>query len=496
MKQLQAKQFLQLTLAAILGGALVLLGNYFFNPSPKVVIQQSGSNYKGLPTKYDAIKEGILDFSQVAESVTPAVVHIKSTITTRPQARGGENNPFRDFFGEEFFNPRDLRQMPQQGSGSGVIISKDGYIVTNNHVIEGAEELEVVLYDKRSYKAKVIGVDPSTDLALIQIKEKDLPTLTLGNSDQVKVGEWVLAVGNPFNLTSTVTAGIVSAKGRNINILQEQTAIEAFIQTDAAVNPGNSGGALVNLNGELVGINTAIASRTGSYSGYSFAVPTNIVSKVVKDLMEFGSVQRGFLGIMIRDVDANLVETEGLKLDVSEGVYVAEVQTGGAAEAAGLKKGDVIIEINGRKVKSTPELQELVGRKRPGDSVELKIIRAGKTQILKVVLKDRSGNTQVAAKPASPTLANLGADFEDLNKSDKAKLDLKGGVKVKKLYSGILRSQTKMREGFIITKLNNTTISSVKDLEEALAKLEKGGGVLLEGIYEDTPGAYYYGFGM
>ena len=355
-----------------------------------------------------------------------------------------------------------------------------------------AEDLEVTLHDNRTYKAVIIGTDPTTDLALIQIKEKNLPTLPFVNSDEVKVGEWVLAVGNPFNLTSTVTAGIVSAKGRSINILREQYAVESFIQTDAAINPGNSGGALVNLQGGLIGINTAIASPTGAYSGYGFAVPTNIVSKVVDDLIRYGVVQRGVLGVMIRTVDGNLKKDKDLH--VAAGAYVDSLLENSAAGAAGLKKGDVIIAVNDISVKSSSELQEAIALHRPGDVVTLKVDRDGREKELKVTLKNRKGKTTLVSKENRDLLNILGADLETLDEKTAKKLDIKGGVKVKDLYSGKLRKYTDMREGFIITKADDQPVRSVEDLVKVLEG--KKGGVMLEGVYEDLPGEYYYAFGL
>ncbi len=325
-----------------------------------------------------------LDFTEVSEKVMDAVVHIKATFAYTPNTgfRGGEESmPFPDFFDQFFNNPRFRNQQPNQqpqlrvGQGSGVIISEDGYIVTNNHVVADAEDIEVTLHDNRSYKAAVIGTDPTTDLAVIQIKEEKLTHLPFVDSDAVKVGEWVIAVGNPFNLTSTVTAGIVSAKGRNINILREQFAVESFIQTDAAINPGNSGGALVNMDGGLIGINTAIASPTGAYSGYGFAVPANIVSKVVEDLVEFGVVQRGVLGILIRTVDGNLKQEKDLA--VNSGAYVDSLLENSAARDAGIRPGDVVVEVDEVSVNSSPELQEMIARHRPGDEVTVKVNRKG-----------------------------------------------------------------------------------------------------------------------
>ena len=358
--------------------------------------------------------------------------------------------------------------------------------------ITGIDNIEVTLHDNRTFKATVVGTDPSTDLALLQIKASGLSTLPLVNSDDVKVGEWVLAVGNPFNLNSTVTAGIVSAKSRNINILREKFAVESFIQTDAAINPGNSGGALINLSGGLIGINTAIASPTGAYAGYGFAVPSNIVNKVVEDLLKYGMVQRGFLGITIRGVDATLIKEK--ELEVETGVYVDSLGQNSAAKEAGIKEGDVIVEIDGKKVNTTSELQEVVASHRPGDKLEVKVNRKGKEVVSQVVLRNREGETDFLDKARTTIFNNLGAQFEDLDKKTAKKLNIDGGVKVSKLFAGKLKRNTAIKEGFIITKIDGRVIKSVDDLETALK--DKKGGVLIEGVYEDLPGTHYYALGL
>lgn len=442
------------------------------------------------PVQFASFPEHILEhpnFVTASAIATPAVVHIKTKANPNPSARNQSPDPFRDFFGQEFFGP----QGPQMGSGSGVILSADGFIVTNNHVINGADEIEVVLNDKRSFNATIIGTDPSTDIALIKIQAEALPFLTFGNSDNLQIGEWVLAVGNPFNLTSTVTAGIVSAKGRNINILGGGNSIEAFIQTDAAVNPGNSGGALVNVKGELIGINTAIATNTGSYQGYSFAVPANIASKVVEDLRNFGTVQRAYLGIQIQDVDAAMASKENLS--VNYGAYVADFLPNSAAEAAGLKKGDVVVSIEGVVVRSTPQLMEVVSRKRPGEKVTVVVDRKGKQQEYTVTLRGADGGTAIVkAEAKTEATAALGASFENVSKKELESLKIDGGVKVSKLNNGVLKN-TGMREGFIITKVDKTPVKSPKELTKALQ--QASGGVLIEGFYPNGSKAYY-GFGM
>jgi serine protease Do len=419
------------------------------------------------------------DFTKAAESSVHGVVHVK----TVSSSRSVNIDPFYDFF---FGSPyRNAPPQKAMASGSGVIISEDGYIVTNNHVVNNAEKVEIVLNDKREFTAEVIGKDPATDLALLKIDAKGLPFIYYGNSDQVKVGEWALAVGNPFSLTSTVTAGIISAKGRNINILNEKFAIESFIQTDAAVNPGNSGGALVNASGELIGINAAIASNTGSYSGYSFAIPVNIVRKVVADLLEFGEVQRAFLGVVLQDLNAELADKKGIA--ELKGVYVSGLNEGGAAIKAGLKEGDIIMRIGEAEVNNVPELQEQVGRFRPGDKVKLTIKRGGEITEVDIELKNRNGDTKLIRQ--SEVLANdLGAEFEPVADKEKVRLGIQGGLKISRLKDGRLRA-IGIREGFIITHIGDRPVGSVEDLS-ALMKTERR-GMLIEGVYPNGARAYY-----
>ncbi|WP_372948514.1 Do family serine endopeptidase [Mariniphaga sp.] len=443
----------------------------------------------------------------MAQKVMPAVVHIKST-----QMQNVRNfqyrqypDPFRDFFDddifERFFGPHFRFEQPQPeqrglqprvGAGSGVIINSDGYIVTNNHVIDGADDIEVTLEDNRVLKAKVIGTDPSTDLALLQIQARDLPTIPFVNSDEIEVGEWVLAVGNPFNLNSTVTAGIVSAKGRQINILPDQNAIESFIQTDAAINPGNSGGALVNLNGGLIGINTAIASPTGAYAGYGFAVPSNIVSKVVEDLLKYGRVQRGYLGLMIRTVDGNLAREKDL--DVTRGVYVDSIAANSAAGDAGIKIGDVITEVDGKEVSTSAGLLEIIGRHHPGDKVSLKIDRQGDEHEFLVTLRNQEGEEKMDERPSNEILDILGVELEEIDKETARKLDIKGGLQITRIYTGKLKNNTDIRVGFIITKVDGKNVKTVDEFVKILKNKEVG--VMFEGVYEDYPGTYYYAFGL
>lgn len=500
------KKFLNILVPSILGsvltiGAFMLLG---LNDRPEVVI---GSNDNLVPAHravYTVKEDGELvplDFTGVSKDVMSSVVHITST----REVSGGmpysfdRGNPMEEFFRHFYGKPEgDAPQRPapkkfeQKGSGSGVIISADGYIVTNNHVIDQASEIDVTLHNNEVYKAKVVGTDPSTDIAVLQIKSNDLPAIPIGDPENVEVGEWVLAIGNPFNLDATVTAGIVSAKGRNINIINDQSAIEAFIQTDAAINPGNSGGALVNLNGELIGINTAIASPTGSYAGYGFAIPVSIVNKVVADLLQYGMVQRGYLGIMIRDINGDLVDAE--KLKTAEGVYVDSLMETSAAADAGLKEGDVITSINGVDVNNTADLLEQVGIHRPGDEVKIVVDRNGRDMKFDVVLANRKGTNEILASNELEVMDQLGAAFKDLSRAEAEKLGIEGGVKIESLSSGILKSQTQLKPGFIITAINNQEVNSIEELEKILEKTE--GGVLMEGTYEDYPGKIYVAFGL
>jgi periplasmic serine protease, Do/DeqQ family len=434
---------------------------------------------------------GLPDLTVAAENSVNAVVHIKVETKQRTMMRGDmDDDPFFNFF----FGPNgggSQRQLePQKASGSGVIISTDGYIVTNNHVVSEADNIQVVLNDKRTFTATVIGTDPNTDIALLKIDAKDLPTLVFGNSDDLKLGEWVLAIGNPFNLTSTVTAGIVSAKARNINIISSKTPIESFIQTDAAINPGNSGGALVNIKGELIGINTAIASQTGSYAGYGFAVPVSIVSKVVADIKQYGAVQRALMGVQIRDIDDDFAKEK--KIKVLDGVYVAEVNDLSAAKDAGIKEGDIITKINGVAVKSSAELQEQVGRHRPGDKIEVSLVREGKDKTVEVTLKNQQGDTKVVKNKGMEV---LGASLEEVSDDLKQKLRISGGVQVVGLQKNSLLSEAGVQKGFVIIKINNKPIRKVTDLEGAVkannSADEQDRALFITGIYPNGKVAYY-----
>ncbi len=427
-------------------------------------------------------KEQPTDFHEAASIAMPAVVHIKSIRTITQSFY----DPFYEFFGRA---PSRTNNRQQVSSGSGVIIGSDGYIVTNNHVIKDADELTVTLYDNRTFTATVIGTDPSTDLGLIKIEADQLPTLILANSDEVVVGEWVLAVGNPFSLSSTATAGIVSAIGRDLEIIKDQMAIESFIQTDAAVNPGNSGGALVDLEGHLIGVNTAIASPTGAYAGYAFAVPANIVKKVVEDLRNYGTVQRAFLGVVSGD-NLNGDVARNLNLDITEGVYVRELSEIGGAYRAGIREEDVIVEIDEIPIKTDAKLLEVIGRNRPGDQIDVRVYREGRYRNFPVTLTNRDGNTNLIKSNRSELLTQLGVEMRDLTGQEKERLGIDRGVLVHKLYAGKMRQNTNMQENFIILKMNGREIEDVTELMRALEGAR--GEVSLVGFYPRYNRLYEY----
>jgi Do/DeqQ family serine protease len=422
------------------------------------------------------------DFVAAAERTVEAVVHVKTT------AERVQNyyNPFNDLF---FGRPSTPEKFEVEGSGSGVILTEDGYIVTNNHVIKGAKTIVVTTSNNDEYEAELIGADPTTDIALLKIEGNALTKVDVANSDEVRLGQWVLAVGNPFNLTSTVTAGIISAKGRDINIIDEQSAIESFLQTDAAVNPGNSGGALVNTAGELVGINTAISSRSGSFEGYSFAVPANLMLKVVNDLKEYGRVQRAFIGINYNEVTAAL--SEELNLEVNKGVYVANVISEGAADDAGITKGDVIINVNGKSIASGADLTEALGQRRPGEKLSVVVNRSGKNKAFEVVLKNKLGTTEMLTKEEE-LLRNFGAELEELSSTDKRRLGLRYGIKVSKILGGRFQ-KAGIPKDFIIVKLNNVYVENVESFERLVRQFNPGDGVLIQG-FEPNGKANYYAF--
>ncbi|MBN2637449.1 MAG: Do family serine endopeptidase [Prolixibacteraceae bacterium] len=456
------------TLSLVIAGAFIAVWAYstfFDQPHVVTVKQDQPIRYANYPADSDVT---LPDLTFAAEKSIHSVVHITTQTVQSAQY--------------QFYGFRRIVPQIQQGSGSGVILSEDGYIVTNNHVIEGAENIKVVLNDKREFEANLVGTDPSTDIALLKIDASNLPYLTYGNSDDLKLGEWVLAVGNPFNLTSTVTAGIVSARARNLGINDDQMAIESFIQTDAAVNRGNSGGALVNQLGNLVGINTAIASQTGNYAGYSFAVPVSIVRKVVDDLKEFGEVQRALLGIKIVDVTA--ATAQELNLTRVEGVYVGEVTDGGAALDAGMKTGDIIIGIEGEPIKTTAQLQEKIGQYRPGDDVEVLVLRDNKEKQFSVTLRNRLGDTQIVKN----SNAVLGAEFESVSDEVKEKLKIESGLQIKTLNNGTLEDAG-LKEGFIITYVNKRPVFEVDDFKRVINSAR--GGIFVEGIYPNGEQAYF-----
>ncbi|MCK5463238.1 MAG: trypsin-like peptidase domain-containing protein [Bacteroidales bacterium] len=468
------KRFFGSMLLAIAGGVIaVLLYSTFDSADKTIVVEETPSlRYVNLPIHSTAAPG---DFTEAAETAVHAVVHVKTKTI-----REGSGNPFYDFF----FGYGDGDPTPVMGFGSGVILTSDGYIVTNNHVIKGSEEVEVILNDKRSFDAEIMGTDPNTDLAVLKIRENNLPFLRFGNSDNLRLGEWVLAVGNPYNLTSTVTAGIVSAKARNIGILGEVLDIESFIQTDAAVNRGNSGGALVNTNGDLVGINAAIASRTGAFTGYSFAIPVSLVKKVVEDIIEYGTVQRALLGITIEELDADAARQNNI--DNIAGVLVSGLRENGAAIDAGILENDVITAINGVEVNSPAELQEQVSRYRPNDKISVTINR--KNQIIKmdVVLRNPEGGTGIVERQEA--VSAFGASFEELSSSEKRNLGIKNGVRVVDVNNGKFRSRG-IKEGYVITQINNRSVNKAEDVRKIVEAAERG--IYIEGIYPDGNFAYY-----
>lgn len=432
-----------------------------------------------------------VDLTVAAEKTIHGVVHIKSTVNSKTQTVQEMPDIFDYFFGNGQPRQRQIRTQPQVGYGSGVILTKDGYIVTNNHVIEGADEIEVTLNDTRTFQASLVGADPGSDLALIKIEGDEFPIIPMGNSDDLKIGEWVLAVGNPFNLTSTVTAGVVSAKARKIGIYDRNGSVESFIQTDAAINMGNSGGALVNTRGELVGINAALESPTGTYTGYGFAIPTSIVKKVVSDLREYGTVQRALIGIQGGDLSAmrQLEENKDKDFGTLDGVYISDVVDGGGAIAAGLKKGDIITEINGKKIKTMAELQETIAQYSPGDKVSVSYIRDKKSKSANVTLMNSRGNTEVV-KDAGIDV--LGAAFKPVDDQTKRQLNIGYGVQVSGVSAGKMQ-KAGIQRGFIILKINNSQIKDQQDVENAFQEASKSAEqvMFISGIYPSGRRANY-----
>jgi len=496
------KKFGLTLLTAFIGGAMALgtykvienkyADNMTFEQKQKVYFTSNPSNITS--------SAGEVDFTQAAAAVTPAVVYIK--VTYQNDAGDDKQSELQQMFGNMFgqqMRPKGV----QQASGSGVIISPDGYIVTNNHVVEKADKITVNTNDHRTFQAKVIGTDPNTDLALIKISADNLPIVKLGNSDEAKVGEWVLAVGNPFNLTSTVTAGIISAKGRNIGIIGSEDnqgqnpfdrtsnepktnkSIESFIQTDAAINPGNSGGALVNTRGELIGINSAIASQTGSYEGYGFAIPINLAKKVLNDIEKFGAVKRGYVGVSFTELNPDVAEQ--LKTSVTNGLYVRDIVPGGGAQEAGIKTGDVIVKVESTPVYESSDLQERVGELQPGDKIHLTVLRDGVEKQFTVTLKGdlpAATRTATTTKSAAELFNKLGASFMPVTKEQKAQFHIQSGVVVTQVRPGRLFDDTEIPVGSVITSINRHAIGSIADMDNAITNT-RNGLLVISGLYPD-----------
>lgn len=489
-----------LTTLVVVWGYSNFIKNNHYAGQPYGVIP---NNYRFAGLTEGNAPAGSVDFTQPSMAALPAVVHIK-TKTNAKQVTNSlprmQQSPFSDFFNDDMFNQffggGRINVIPEQkASGSGVIVSDDGFIVTNNHVIENADEITVTLNNKKTFKAKLIGSDPAYDLAVIKIDAKDLPFLLYGNSDEVKIGQWVLAIGYPLNLETTVTAGIVSAKARSLGLNKDKSgntsgAVESFIQTDAAVNMGNSGGALVNTDGKLIGINSAIASPTGYYSGYSYAIPVNIAKKVVDDIIKYGTVQRGYLGIQfssVSDITEEQKKKAGIPEDVYDGVFATDVPTDGAAYNAGMRKGDRIQKINGVDIIGGGELQEQISRYKPGDKVVVTILRDKKPLNLTVTLRNKAGNFEIVKNDSQLEL--LGADFTTLDTKKAKEYGITGGVIVKKINTGALNDQTRMKDGFIIIKINDKDVKSVEDVRKAIGS-EKS--ITISGFYPGYDGLYEY----
>lgn len=472
------KGILFLVLSILVSSVCAVLYIKYFSPETKYVY----NNGEPVIRKVQFDQENFPDFTYAAESSVDGVVFVK--VIRREKA--GEATIMNHFFGygTPYAMPRE-----SVNSGSGVIISPDGYILTNNHVVANGEEIQVTMTNNKSFKAKLVGADPVTDVALLKIEGENLPALPFGNSDSLRLGEWVLAIGSPYNLRSTVTAGIVSAKGRSLPDASGEFKIESFIQTDAAVNPGNSGGALVNRRGEVVGINTAIATNTGSYTGYSFAVPSAIAQKVVEDIMEYGFVRRAMLGVSMQELTDKLAENAGMPANF-RGVYIPEVFRGGAAYLAGMRNGDIILEINGNPVKSPSDIQEKINSYKPGDKISVKIFRDGKERVLDVTLQEKEYGGAVAADGNSVEI--LGATLTTAQPELLKKLRIKWGVEVTELQTGKFMDSG-IKEGFIITYINQTPVRDPKEVLEIVGKARRG--LLVEGMYKNGE-VYYYGVGV
>jgi serine protease Do len=497
---MRAKQIVAVVLISASTALATMWGYNHFN-SGKTYFYSTDSGK--VPANYAKFFEGKYkdaggpgDFVEAASAAIPATVHIKTKTVRTVSNNLPKHNPFSDLFGidpDDFFgNGNGMRSMPEMASGSGVIISNDGFIVTNNHVVDGADEVTVTLSNRRSFKARVVGADPSSDLAVVKIDAQNLPFLLYGNSDEVKVGQWVLAVGYPLTLETTVTAGIVSAKGRtlDINRRQSQSPVESFIQTDAAVNPGNSGGPLINPEGQLIGINSAIASPTGSYAGYSFTIPVNIVKKVVNDIIKFGTSQRAYLGIQYPRDDLSEDQKKENGIKDGDGVYVWELSPDGAAAHAGIKQGDVITRLNGDEVLTGAEMVGKIATYSPGDKIKVTYKRDGKEFTVPVTLSNNGSSISTTIVKTS-VIDRLGADLQNLSKKDAASLDMKGGVVVKSIQENGLMDKARVQEGFIILKANGEEVKNVTDLQQILNKAANG-TVKLEGVFPGYEGVYTY----
>jgi Do/DeqQ family serine protease len=493
------KQTFTVVLISATTSAVAMFGYDSFIRKPGPIQESIGklpASYAGFFDSNTNIPGQPVDFQPASQTAVPSVVHITTVIGSSQASNNlpkNKKNPFGEIFGEDFmedfFNGPQMRSMPQRASGSGVVISEDGYIVTNNHVIDEASEIKVTLNNKKQYKAKVIGADPSSDLALIKVEAKALPFMLYGNSDNVKLGQWVLAVGYPLNLETTVTAGIISAKARSLglNSRKSNSPIESFIQTDAAVNQGNSGGALVNTNGELVGIVSAIASPTGAYAGYSYAIPVNIVKKIINDLLQYGTVQRAYLGISYLPDNAPDEEKTKLGFKEGQGVLVREVTKDGAMASSGIQAGDYISKINGSKVLTGSEMVEQIAGYKPGDKITVNYIRNGKESTTSITLKNKTGSYEIVKNIISD---KLGAELQNLDKKKATELRVKGGVVVTKISTGLIDDQTRMRDGFVILKANGVEVKSIDELNSILSKTPKR--VTLEGFYPGYDGVYQY----
>jgi len=477
---MRIRRILEIILSALVGGCVAFIV-FLFLMNNKNSTSTISSKTKEISSSNKS--SSMLDLSDAAEFSVKTVVHVE-TIYNR------NTDSTKDLYDFLFgFSKRKRAAQPSMSSGSGVIVTSDGYIVTNNHVIEGASEILVTLYDKRNFEAELVGQDPVSDLALLKIKSEKLPVLKFGDSDKLKLGEWVLAVGNPFNLTSTVTAGIISAKARDIGLSRKnKMSIESFLQTDAAVNPGNSGGALVNSHGQLVGINTAIESKTGSYTGYSFAIPSSIVKKVVGDLIKYKKVQRAFIGISIVGVDSQIAHEKSL--NEIKGVYILSVAKSGAAELAGLEEGDIVLAINSKAVNSNPQFLEQISTYNPGDKVEFTILRGKESKHIDVLLRNKDGEEKLIFNEDAIL---LGAKLKPITKQEQNMLKIKTGLKVLDLSEGKFK-EIGIQKGFIIYKINNTIIKNIGDIKKIIEK-DRGEGIFISGVYPNGK-VKYYAFSM